>query len=298
MRRLLFASLFFPLSAIAQTPRTIKFTTRPLTQPKTLTAPEANRTTSISTPTPAPPQAPPPTNWKLSYYGEYQGPPLSYIDLSKTQPPNQPLAYAEWDHSLKFGYAVSKSIILGTQFRAASPLDPQASFQFADQRFYVQWGHFVKTSDVDIMGRFVTEIPTTDSSRNKGKIVAFKFETNVEFMTSLRNWSFSFATLIKPTFYNDPVSGGGKTDLNFGIFPYITVDLYPNTKLLFEGSFDGAHNYNAALYDYQSGDPDYVDIGPLFTINSHISSNLALRFFVDNISLKNAALYANIGMAL
>jgi hypothetical protein len=156
----------------------------------------------------------------------------------------------------------------------------------------------IETKDIDMQGQFKLELPTTDLSRRTGKLFAFSADFNWIFKTSLRNWSFSADTMIRPVFFNDPASGGGKTDLIVGIFPYITVDLGPSTQLLFEGSFDATHNYSAALYDYQAGDPDYINVGPLFTIGSHVSSNVAFRFFTDSISFKTSCLYTNVSWAL
>ena len=157
----------------------------------------------------------------------------------------------------------------------------------------------VETSDVDMSGKVTLEPATTDSSRTAGKLFAVAFDANFELKTPLRNWSFSADIQIKPFFYNDPVAGGsGKTDLYFGFFPYITMDMIPNLQLLFEGSFDSIHNYIANFYDLQGGDNDYLDIGPLITVNSHINTNIALRFYTDNFSFNAAGIYANIGVAL
>ena len=236
--------------------------------------------------------------WRLSYFGEYQGPALGNFDISKTQYPNHPQTFTEWDHYLKIGYAVSKNVTIGTQFRAFNSTDPTVPFGFYDQRFYVQWNHMIETSAISLTGKFTAQIPTTDASRNTGEIISFRINANVEFKTPYRNWSFTCDFLVQPFFFNDPVSNGGQTDLYIGVFPYITANIAPNVQLLFEGSFDANHNYNAAFNDYQSAFNDYIDIGPLFTINSHINTNIALRFFTDNLSPQAAAIYANIGVAL
>lgn len=255
--------------------------------------------TSTATPVSAPAAVPPPTPWKLSYYAELQSARFSNFDLTKTQGANDSISsYSEIDHAVKIGYAVSKAVNVGTQIRGAQPLDPAQQFSFPDLRFYGSWNHMVETQDIDMQGVLKVELPTTTKSRTAGKLVAFKIENNWTFKSALRNWSFTASTLIKPVFYNDPYSGGGKTDLIVALSPYITVDLTPSTQLLFEGSFDAAHNYTSASYDYTSGDPDYFDVGPVFTLSPSISTNVAMRFFTDIISFNTACLYLNFSWAM
>ncbi len=303
MIKILFALLIFSPTVFAQT-TAVTVVKKPVA-PKNAVNPAPNTAPTQTISAAAAPTAdapPPPSPWKLTYFGEYQGPALSNFDLSKTQTPGQPEGPTEWDHYLMVGYQFSKSIIIGTQFRGVSPIDSTpgstASFSLLDQRIYVKWKNMIDTSDVNMAGKLTFELPTTDKSRTAGKIIAFKIEDNVEFKTPLRNWSFTADFLLKPVFYNDPVSGSGKTDMIVGVFPYITVDLTPSTQLLFEGSFDATHNYNANFYDYLPGDPNYIDVGPLFTITSHFNTNVALRFFTDEISFKSAALYANFSATL
>jgi hypothetical protein len=248
----------------------------------------------------APPDVPeiPFNPWRISYFGEYQGPALNNFDIMKTQYPSHPQVYTEWDHSLKLGYAVSKDVTVGTQFRAFNPTDPSLPFGFYDQRFYVQWNHMIDTSDISIAGKFGAEVPTTDTSRNSGEIISLRINAYVTLKTELRNWNFAFDFLLQPYFFNDPVSNGGQTDLYFGVFPYITLDVIPNVQILFEGSFDANHNYNSAFNNFGSAYNDYIDVGPLFMIGSHMSTNIALRFFTDNLSPGAAAIYGNIGLVL
>lgn len=297
MRNWFFASLFLPIAAFAQTK------TRAVTAaPGTFVPSYSN--SALATPTPAAVSqavATPTASFpiKISYFAEYQGPALGYNSgLQETKNPGTPPEYAEIDHSLKISYPVSKLVTVGTQFRGANYFDPSKSFSLSDQRFYSQWSHMMETPDVDISGKLTVEIPTTSKSRTAGKLVTFKIGNNVEFKTPLRNWSFTFSTLIQTNFYNDPVSGGGKTDFIFGVFPYVTVDLFPNIQLLFEGSFDFNHNYNAAFYDYIPGDPNYIDLGPIFTIGPHINTNIALREYTGDFTVQGLTLYANIGVAL
>jgi len=292
MRTTLFASLFLwlPLvgSAIAQTPGTF--------------IPDMGEETADgSTPAvkaPPAPVAPEFNPWKLSFFAEYQGPTLGNLNFSQTQTPNTASSYSELDYALKVGYAISKYVTLGIQERAYYPFDPTANFTILDQRAYVQWNHMIETSDIDLTGKLTGEFPTTSVSRAAGKIIAFKIDANVDLKTSLRGWSFSFDVMLKNTFFNDPVSNGGSNDIALAIYPYITLDMITDVQLLFEASFDAVHNYNDNFYNYQSGDFDYFDVGPLFTIGPHINTNVALRFFTDQISFNSAAIYANIGVAL
>jgi hypothetical protein len=183
MRNLLFASLFLPLVAFAQTT-----TTAPAQTGVFIPAMSENATL----PPPAPAEAPY-NPWKLSYFGEYQGPALNNIDISKTQYPGKAAVPTEFDHYLKFGYAVSKYVVLGTQFRAFNSTDTTSANQFGfyDQRFYVQWNHMIETSDIDLTGKFTAQVPTTSASRNAGEIIAFKVEAYVVFKTSCCSLIFS-----------------------------------------------------------------------------------------------------------
>jgi len=281
MRLLFLAALFLPIAALAQT----TVTTRP-----------AN--TIVAAPVVPVTPAAPPSPWKISYFVEWYGPALGNIDLRRTQVPGSPPYYSEIDHSFKLGYGVSKDVTIGTQIRGTTLLAPDAGFIFFDPRLYTQWSNMINTSDVGMSGKVSFQYPTSGYYRNQGNFLSIKMDFNFELKTALRNWSFSFDAMVHPYFFNDPVSDGGKIDLEFGIFPYVTLDLSPNVQLLFEGSFDGNHNYNSAFYDFASAYSDYIDIGPLFTVNSHINTNVALRFFMDDISFKQSAIYANIGVAL
>jgi hypothetical protein len=252
-----------------------------------------------STPIPAANAPAPEFNpWRLAYYAEYQGPPLGNFNPLYTQAPGSDPAYTEIYHSLKIGYAVSKYVTIGIQEQADSPFDPAGNFSFEDQRVYVQWNHMVETSDLDLGTKFAADIPTTDHSRQIGKLVTLRVDANFEFKTPLRDWDFSVDLAFRNSFFNDPVSNNGQTDMRVALYPYITYNIIPNLQALFEASFDAAHNYNANFYDYTSGESDYFDLGPLITINSHINTNLALRFFTDDISFNAAVVYANITVAL
>lgn len=296
---LLFSFLFImtlssPQAALAQTPAT----TAPATPGATATGVAPLTGTLTAPATPAAPEAPK-SPWRLSYYTEYQGPRFSNIDFTKTQGvTDAEPSYTSVFHQVKLGYGISKAVIFGTAIRANSYFDPKKDFGFLDLRFYSSWNHMIETQDLDMQGVLTLELPTTDSNRNAGKLFAVKAGSNWTLKTSLRNWSFTAATEVKSVFFNDPAGKGGKTDITIAIYPYITVDLSANTQLLFEASFDANHNYNAAFYDYQPGDPDYIDVGPNFAIGSHISTNIAFRFFTDSISFKTACLFANFGWAL
>jgi hypothetical protein len=307
MRLLFLAALFLPMTAMADDSSFNHFEMDSTSE----RAPAATTTKAVPTPAAAAtntttvgavsvPPAPesPKSPWRISYLVEYGGPQLGNIDFAKTQVPGAPADYTSLDNSLKIGYAVAKSVTLGTQIRGSYSFAPDAGFGFSDLRFYSQWSNMIDTSDVGMSGKLALELPTTSKNRNAGKLFAFKFDFNFDLKTQLRNWAFSFDFEIKPYFYNDPVSGGGKTDLDVGIFPYVTLDLSPNVQLLFEGSFDANHNYSASTYDFTSASNDYIDIGPLFTITPQINTNIALRFFMDDISFKQAGLYANLVVAL
>ncbi len=248
----------------------------------------------VSTPTPAPPTFM--SRVKLSYYGEVQGPRLSNINLLKTQGPEDgDASYSEWDHQVKAGYAVTKNVVLGTIFSAVSYFDPAKNITFKDTKLFGSWNHMVETNDLDMQGVLKLGLPTTSKSRNGGRIVSMTLQNNWTLKTAYRNWSFTAATVINPIYNYNP---SGNTDMVVGLFPYVTVDLTPNTQFLFEASFDAAHTYNDSTFDFSQGDPDYVDLGPIFNIGSHVSITTALRFFTESISFKTSCLYFNISAAL
>jgi hypothetical protein len=136
---------------------------------------------------------------------------------------------------LKAGYKVTKNVIVGAQFGAISPLNPAQTFQFNDSRLFTSWANMVDTKDINMQGVLKLQLPTTDASRNRGRIMALQIQNNWTLKTELRNWSFTASSLIMPFFNTDP---NGKPDLFVGLFPYITVDLSPKVQLMFEGSFD------------------------------------------------------------
>ena len=250
----------------------------------------------------APSPTPAPFPFKLSYFGEYIGPRLSHLDFTTTQTPDdKKIQYAYYQHYLKAGFLVAKDVVIGTQLRLINSYDPdpQNGFYWEDARFFISWAHMVETDDVDMTGILKVEVPTTDYTRDTGEIIAFKIENNWILKTSLRNWHFTALTYVKPYFYHDPYNfGKGRESMDIAFLPYVTVDLFPSIQLLFEGYFEALHNYNADFYDYQSGDVDYLDIGPLFTINRHLNTNIAFRFYPDNVSLKEATLYLSVTAVL
>jgi hypothetical protein len=247
-------------------------------------------------PTPAPLPADPPTPWKLSYFGEYVGPRLSNINFAKTQGPSDPAPFfAELDHSVKIAYTFAKNFVLGTQIRAVSPFDPAQNFGFSDLRFYGSINHVIENSSVDIQSVLDVQLPTSSVSRQAGLLVRFNFKNNVTFKTELRNWMFSALFYLSPRFYNSP---NNNTDLVLAIYPYCTLDLATNWQLLFEGGFAAAHSDQEAQLDFSTGDPDYVDIGPLWSPNGHLQFNLAPRFYTGNLSFKAAVVYFNMSVSL
>lgn len=248
--------------------------------------------TASATPTPPPSFL---SNIRFSYFGEYLGPRLSNIDLTQTQGPDGVMNYTGINHSLKAGYKLSKNVIVGAQFGAISPFDPTQSFQFNDSRIFANWANMVDTKDINMQGVIKLQLPTTDASRNRGRIMALQIQNNWTLKTELRNWSFTASTLVMPFFNTDP---NGKPDLFVGLFPYITVDLSPKVQLMFEGGFDAIRSYNASSFDFSQADSDYIDIGPVFNVSSSVSVTTALRFFTEMISFKASCLYLNISAAI
>ena len=238
---------------------------------------------------------PAPLPLRISYFGEYIGPRFSNFDLAHTQAPgskNEQWAY--FNHYGKIGYLVSKDVFLGFQFRAVSSFDPDPEnhFYWEDIRIMASWARMISTDQLDMTGIIKLELPTTDYTRAFTEIFSVKIEQNWILKTPLRNWHFSAITFIQPYFYRDPVNKGkGREDLEFGIEPYITMDLIPNMQLLFQGYFQAIHNYVDAPFTYRSGDTDTMNIGPLFTINRHLNANIAIRFYPDNLSFNDTSLY-------
>lgn len=238
--------------------------------------------TPVATSTSAAP-APTPIPWKLVYGGEYAGPRLSNFELSKTQGPLDTAAdYTSWDHSLKIGYTVANDLILGTQIRASSPFNPTSTLTWANLRFYATWKHMIDTSDIDMTGVVDVELPSSTRAKNSGMIMAFNIKNNWTFKTSLRNWSFSALTLIRPMFYNVP---GGKTDIVVALYPSAQLDLFSDLSLVIEGSFDAAHSYSDTFFDVGQANPDSINVGISYAINSHIQINPALTFYTTDFSV-------------
>ena len=238
---------------------------------------------SSPSPTPAPAPAAPPQPWKLSYFGEYIGPRLSNISLSKTQGPLDPLpSYGNWAHGAKIGYAITPEVVLGSQIRGKSQFDPALPFAWKNLRFYFSWKHMIDTSDVDMQGVVDWELPTSAGSKKAGMVSAINIKNNWTIKTSLRNWSFSALTLIRPMFYNVPT---GKGDIYLGIFPSAQLDLAADWSLLLEGSFDASHSYNDTFFDFGQDDPDNINVGVQYSINPHLQINPALKFFTADFSV-------------
>ena len=305
---IMFISMFFLNGAMAAVSPAAKRTGHPAFRQGTAAAKKVIGNTSPS-PTPGPTSTsgqsvaaatptPVPTflsNVRFSYFGEYQGPRLSNIDLMKTQTPNGAPEYTAINHSLKAGYKVAKNVIVGAQFGALSPLDPTQTFQFNDTRLFANWANMVDTKDINMQGVLKLQLPTTERSRNGGRIMALQIQNNWTLKTELRNWSFTASTLIMPFFNSTPQ---GRPDLFVGFFPYVTVDLSPKVQMMFEASFDAIRTYNDPTFEFSQADGDYVDIGPVFNINSSVSVTTALRFFTEMISFKASCLYFNISAAI
>ena len=101
--------------------------------------------------------------------------------------------------------------------------------------------------------------------------------------------------MVRPTFYQNPQS---QTDLNVEADPSITIDIGTGSGLLIEGYFSAAHNQASQYFDFNQADSDAIDIGPTWTLNSHMELYTSLRFFLANISFKEAVPYLNLAIAL
>ncbi len=248
---------------------------------ETTSAPAA--TSNTATTAASNPNPPIPSPWRLVYSGEYYGPRLSNFNLTQTQAPNSPTSeYTGWNHALKAGLAVSPTVTLGAQIRASSSFDPMQSLVWKNHRIYAAWAHMIDTSDIDMIGILDAEFPTSATARDRGLIMAFNLKNNWTIKTSLRNWNFSFLTLIRTTFYNDP---NEKSDIYLGFFPAAQFDLFSDLSLLIEGNFDASHNYNNIYFDFNEADPDYLKAGLQYAINSHVQINPALQFYTSNFSV-------------
>ena len=243
--------------------------------------------------------SPPPNPWKLVYFTEWVGPRFSNFDFSQTQGPDSPTSsYSTFFESLKVGYAISDPVVLGIIIRGEVPFDPNSNtkFNFYNLRFYGSWKHMIETSDIDMQQVLELEAPTTDSSRGKGLIVRFNIKNNWTVKTALRNWFFSVQTLISPRFYNTLT--GSSTDLAIGFFPWITLDLASDLQFVFEGSFDAGHAYQETFFDFNQGDDDYMNFGIMWSLNSHIQLNPAIRTYPSDLSPEKWGAYLSLTAAL
>lgn len=256
----------------------------------------------LVTPKPAAPAGPPPSPWRLSYFGEYAGPQLGNIDLGRaTSGPTDTMnsSWAEWDHYVKIGYAINNTFTLGTQIRAVHPNDPTMTFYFKDLRFFLNWGNMVSTKDIDMSMTLVAEFPTTDISKQRGKLFSFQLKNNWTLKTSLRNWSFTATTLINPVFYETyGANGAGTNDFNVAIYPWITADIVTNLQFLIDASLEASHSYDSENFNFIQGGADFIGLGVVWTLNEHLSVNPEIRPWLDDISLKKAALYLGVSAAL
>lgn len=242
----------------------------------------SNPTTTSTAATSAPaPSTPSP--WRLVYSGEYYGPRLSNFNLSQTQAPNSSVSeYTGWNHALKAGLAVSSTVTLGAQIRANSPFAPGQTIAWKNHRIYAAWAHMIDTSDIDMIGILDAEFPTSAGAKANGLIMAFNLKNNWTIKTSLRNWNFSFLTLVRTTFFNNP---NQKSDIYLGFFPAAQFDLFSDLSLLIEGNFDASHNYNNIYFDFNSADPDYLKAGFQYAINGHVQINPALQFYTSDFTV-------------
>ena len=268
-------------------------TAQTVAAPGNATAAALATVSATATPTPAP--APPPNPIKVAYYGEYNGPRLSNLNLTQSQGPlDATPSYTGLSHSLKLGYALSDTIIVGLQTRTGSSFDPAVGFFFKDERIYMAWKHMISTSDIDMTGVIHLELPTSGASRTAGKILGFNILNNWIFNTSLRNWSFSALTLLFTKYFNAP--GASTTDVYVALDPTISVDITPSWAIALNANFDASHSYTDSFFNYGQDSPDYIEIGPQWTVNANLQIYPALQFYTYDLSVPT--LYMNVSASL
>ncbi len=235
-------------------------------------------------------------NIRMLYLMVYDGPRFTNFDLAKTQGVNDPEAdYTSLFNMFRLGYAVSKRVVLGVTVTGFAPLDPQKQFQFADLSNYVSWGKMVETDHVEIQGQFIVYYPTSERSRNAGKLLAVRGALNWNFKTPLRNWNFSASTKFTSHFFKDPSE---QTDFVVALEPAISVDVLPNVQWLLQGEFDAAHRYSAVTYDFNQAGGDSFNTGPNFSIGSHVSLTTAIKFYTERLGFDTATLYSELAVSL
>lgn len=258
--------------------------------------------TGTSTAATAPAAAPAPeSRWNAVYFGEYFGPRFSNFDISRTSGPRDTTdtAYTVIDHSVKLWYKVAKNNKIGVQVRGRTPFDPDQTFFFKNLRLMGTWKNMIDTADVNMGSQLDIEFPTMARQREAGKLLDLNLKFNWEIKTSLRNWSFSATTMVRPSFYNDPTN---KSDVYFGLFPWITMDFAPGWQLIFEGSFDASHQYQAIAFDLNTtegaDDPDFIRTGVGYNFNSNVSINPAIQWYTSDLSPASTVLYLSLSASI
>jgi hypothetical protein len=235
-------------------------------------------------------------NLRMSYQLSYDGPRFTNFDLTQSQGPNDATSgFAGIDHQMKIGYALSKKVVVGFLFNGSGSFNPNQGFSIGDVQNYFNWSKMVETQDIELQGVLRLIYPTTLDSQLKGNILSVRVQGNWTIKTSLRNWSFSAATLLTTKYNKNPV---GKDDFTAALAPYITYDIAPSVTWVIEGYFDSAHSYNAASLDYKNAGDDSFDTGPMFTINSHTSLTSTIKFYTQKITFETATPYLELNFVL
>lgn len=303
---LLFYSVLFltPQLSFAQnatpspTPKMIMTPTRRIVAPQRGQS-AGSKFVSTSTPSTAT-TASEPSKFRFVYTAEYEGNRLfAPLDLSTS--PDGTLGSAGIGHDFKLAYMITKKISVGVrpswQQTLNSSFDPTTpTFSANDFKIYTNWGAMAETPDVRIDGGFQVVLPTSDAAQKAGRIIRFNLSANVTYKTSLRNWYFATVIAASPRFYkvNKPTT----TDFGLVLVPIVAVDIAQNTQLQLEGALITNHLFGSSFFDFEVGDYDYFNLGPVFNLGDHFSINPAIRFYIAHFGLKAATTYLNFSVAL
>jgi hypothetical protein len=246
--------------------------------------------------------APPPSPIRGSYTLEYEGNRFGQ-PLDQVTSPSGEISGAALLHDARIAYGFPSKQAIGLRgqliqnLQTVSPDTGVVSPNFVakDLRVFLQWVNMISTPDLDMTGVLDVVLPTSEKSVLGEKILQLNIKNNWTIKTSLRNWYFSATTLIAPLWFKVPF---GKPDYIVAIYPNVAVDLAPDWQLVFDASFDAAHNNSANFFDYQNADPDYITVGPQWTVNSHITLYPGIRFYTENLAIDVATLYLNFTAAL
>jgi hypothetical protein len=238
---------------------------------------------------------------RASYTFEYEGNRIGK-PLSEATGPDGTIGSASIGHDARVGYAFEGGQALGVRAVVSQNLldvNPDGTlnqtFVARDTRIYAQWGKMIETDDLEMTGVVDFVFSTSDASQLKEKIFQVNLKQNWTLKTSLRNWNFNVTTSVSPRWFKNPYD---KADYTVAAYPNITVDLAPDWQLQLEGSFDASHDYSANFFDFQNADADYINIGPLITLNANMQINPAIRFYTQNLGIDVATTYFNFTASL